>query len=44
MGNDLTSIYFGRLVSKQVIENQIYGKSIPKKKSRFKTLIKKLMK
>ena len=44
MGNDLSSIYFGQLVSKQIIENEIYGKSIPKRKSRIKILVKKLIK
>ena len=44
MGNDLNSIYFGQLVSKQVIENEIYGKSTPKRKSRIKALVKKIIK
>ncbi|WP_435235202.1 hypothetical protein ACR30L_15765 [Psychromonas sp. PT13] len=44
MGNDLNSIYFGQLVSKQVIENEIYGKSTPKRKSRIKALVKKIVK
>ena len=44
MGNDLNSIYFGQLVSKQVIENEIYAKSAPKTKSRIKAMVKKIIK
>ena len=44
MGNDLNSIYFGQLVSKQVIENEINAKSTPKTKSRIKAMVKKIVK
>ncbi|WP_435235201.1 hypothetical protein ACR30L_15755 [Psychromonas sp. PT13] len=44
MGNDLGSIYLSQLVAKNVMENTIYGKPSPKRKSRIKALVKKIIK
>ena len=44
MGNDLGSIYLSQLVAKQMVDNAIYGKPTPKRKSRIKAMVKKIIK
>jgi len=44
MGNDLGSLYLSQLVAKQTVQNVIYGKPTPKKASRIKALMKKMIK
>ena len=44
MGNDLGSIYLSQLVAKQLVGDAIYGKPTPKRKSRIKALVKKIIK
>lgn len=44
MGYDLGTVYLSRLAAKQLVDEAIYGKPTPKRKSRVKALIKKMIK
>ncbi|WP_269213846.1 hypothetical protein [Vibrio sp. VB16] len=44
MGHDLGAAYLSQIIAKQMVEEAIYGKSEPKRKSRIKALIKRMIK
>lgn len=44
MGNDLGAVYLSQQTAKRMIDEVLYGKPEPKRKSRFKAMIKKLIK
>jgi len=44
MGNDLGAVFLSQQTAKRMIDDVLYGKPEPRRKSRFKMMLRKILK